>query len=97
MSDDPLLYHELANLWPIISAPEEYVGEAICWQEVLQHKQGPGRHHILELGVGAGLNPFHDCLPLAITDFLTVKAQHLNQSFQPCDRPDLTPSEFLES
>jgi len=58
--------------------------EAICWHEVLQHKLGPGRHHILELGVGAGLNLFHDCLPLAITDFLTVKAQHLNKSFQPC-------------
>jgi len=69
MSDDPRLYHELAYLWPIISAPEEYLREAICWHEVLQHKLGPGRHHILELGVGGGLNLFHDCLPLAITDF----------------------------
>jgi len=84
MSDDPRLYHELAYLWPIISAPEEYLREAICWHEVLQHKLRPGKHHILELRVGAGLNLFHDCLPLAITDFLTVKAQHLNQSFQPC-------------
>ena len=40
MSNDPRLYHELAYLWPIFSAPKEYAGEAISWREVLQDKLG---------------------------------------------------------
>lgn len=56
MSNHPRLYNELAYLWPIISPPGEYAGEADCWREVLQDKLGPGRHHILELGAGGGHN-----------------------------------------
>ncbi len=54
MSDDPRLYHELAYLWPIFSAPKEYAGEAICWREVLQNKLGPGTHHTL-VALDAGI------------------------------------------
>ncbi len=53
------MYHELAHLWTLISAPEEYAAEAACWREALRDKLGPGRHHILELGVGGGNNLSH--------------------------------------
>ena len=59
MSVHPRLYHELPYLWPIISAPEEYAGEAICWREVLEGELGLDRHHIHELGVGGGHNRIH--------------------------------------
>jgi SAM-dependent methyltransferase len=48
------LYHELAYLWPIISPPEEYTVEAWHLREILEDKLGPGRHRLLELGVGGG-------------------------------------------
>jgi len=53
------LYDELVHLWPLISAPEEYVREAQYWKDVLRAKLGPGRHEILELGVGGGHNLSH--------------------------------------
>ena len=59
MPNHPRLYNDLAYLWPIISPPGEYAGEAACWREVLQDQLGPGRHHILELGVGGGHNLSH--------------------------------------
>lgn len=48
------LYDEFAHLWPLISPPEEYPEEAWYWREALRDKLGPGRHEILELGVGGG-------------------------------------------
>ncbi len=48
------LYGDLAYLWPLMSPPEEYAEEADMWRAALQEKLGPGRHHILELGVGGG-------------------------------------------
>ena len=53
------LYHDLAYLWPIISPPAEYAAEAEYWRAALRDKLGPGRHHILELGVGGGHNLSH--------------------------------------
>ena len=53
------LYDEFAHLWPLISAPEEYANEARYWRDVLRTKLGPGRHEILELGVGGGHNLSH--------------------------------------
>ena len=50
------LYDEFAHLWPLISAPEEYAVEAQHWRDALREKLGPGRHEILELGVGGGHN-----------------------------------------
>jgi SAM-dependent methyltransferase len=59
--DIPLnrLYGDLSFLWPLVSAPEEYAEEAAHWRTVLHEKLGPGRHHILELGVGGGHNLSH--------------------------------------
>ena len=52
--DQPRLYNELAYLWPIISPPGEYAGEAAEWRRIIKGKLGPARHSILELGVGGG-------------------------------------------
>lgn len=53
------LYNDLAYLWPVISPPEEYAEEASRWRQVLRDKLGPGKHPILELGVGGGHNLYH--------------------------------------
>ncbi len=53
------MYHELAHLWPLISAPEDYAKEAGYWRDALRETLGPGRHRILELGVGGGHNLSH--------------------------------------
>ena len=53
------LYYELAYLWPIISPPEEYAEEAGHWHDAIRGKLGPGRHQLLELGVGGGHNLSH--------------------------------------
>ena len=53
------MYDEFAHLWPLISGPEGYAEEAAHWRNALREKLGPGRHEILELGVGGGSNLSH--------------------------------------
>ena len=53
------MYDEFAHLWTLISAPEDYAEEARYWRDALREKLGPGRHEILELGVGGGNNLSH--------------------------------------
>jgi len=53
------LYDDLARLWPLISPPEDYEEEAQFWRAALRAKLGPGRHQILELGVGGGHHLSH--------------------------------------
>ena len=48
------LYNDLAHLWPLLDPPEEYAEEASFWRQALREKLGPGRHNVLELGVGGG-------------------------------------------
>ena len=59
MVQDTLLYNRLAYLWPAISPPEEYAVEADDWRRALRNYLGPGRHRLLELGVGGGHNLSH--------------------------------------
>lgn len=61
------LYHDLADLWPLMSAPEDYAEEAAYWRLVLREMLGPGRHNILELGVGGGYNLCHLTAEFAAT------------------------------
>ena len=56
---DILLYDKLAYLWPVISPPEDYADEAVHWRDALRRYLGPGRHRLLELGVGGGHNLSH--------------------------------------
>ncbi len=53
------LYGDLAYLMPLLSPPQEYAAEAAHWKDILREKLGPGRHPILELGVGGGYNLSH--------------------------------------
>ncbi len=54
-----ILYDKLAYLWPVISPPEDYAEEAVHWREAIRKYLGPGRHRLLELGVGGGHNLSH--------------------------------------
>ena len=56
---DIILYDKLAYLWPVISPPEDYALEAVHWRQALRKRLGPGRHRLLELGVGGGHNLSH--------------------------------------
>ena len=69
MTDNPMagirLYNELAYLWSVISPAEDYAEEALYWLRAIGAKLGPGRHSLLELGVGGGhllshLTPHHE-------------------------------------
>jgi trans-aconitate methyltransferase len=53
------LYGDLTYLIPLLSPPEEYAEEATHWRSILREKLAPGRHPILELGVGGGHNLSH--------------------------------------
>ena len=53
------LYNDLAYLWPLLSPPADYAEEATHWRYVLHRELGPGKHEILELGVGGGHNLSH--------------------------------------
>lgn len=53
------LYGDLAYLMPVISPREDYAEEARFWRQLLREKLGEGRHPVLELGVGCGLNLSH--------------------------------------
>ena len=77
------LYYELAHLWPLISPPEEYADDAQHWYAALRQKLGPGRHRILELGVGGGHNLWHltpefDATAVDISEKMLALSMRLN-------------------
>src|ERR1700674_3401034 len=53
------LYGELADWWPIFSAPEEYRKEAAFFARALMSAGDPKPRRVLELGAGGGNNAFH--------------------------------------
>jgi trans-aconitate methyltransferase len=59
MNEQPRLYRDLAEWWPILSAPEDYVEEAAIYaRELLARARRPVRE-VLELGCGGGNNASH--------------------------------------
>ncbi|HCP24046.1 MAG: class I SAM-dependent methyltransferase [SAR202 cluster bacterium] len=77
------LYQDLAYLWPIISPPSEYESEAGHFRDIFQEKLGPGRHSLLELGVGGGHNLSHltadfDCTAIDLSPDMLALSQELN-------------------
>ena len=81
------LYYELAYLWPIISPPEEYAEEAGHWNDAIRGKLGPGRHQLLELGVGGGHNLSHltgqfECTAVDISPNMLALSKTLNRSVE---------------
>jgi SAM-dependent methyltransferase len=53
------LYGELADWWPIFSAPQEYRKEAAFFARALAGSGDPPPRRVLELGSGGGNNAFH--------------------------------------
>lgn len=53
------LYEDLADWWPLLSAPEDYAEEAAFYERVLSSACEPPPRHVLELGSGGGNNAFH--------------------------------------
>lgn len=84
---DILLYNELAYLWPVISPPEDYALEAVHWRQALRQRLGPGRHQLLELGVGGGHNLSHltddfDAAAVDISPKMLELSRRLNPSVE---------------
>ncbi len=53
------LYDELAQWWPLFSAPADYAEEAAFFARVLNDSCKPAPRTVLELGSGGGNNAFH--------------------------------------
>jgi SAM-dependent methyltransferase len=53
------LYEELAEWWPLFSAPEDYAEEAAFFARLLTDSCDPAPRTVLELGSGGGNNAFH--------------------------------------
>jgi SAM-dependent methyltransferase len=59
VNDLPRLYQDLAEWWPVLSAPEDYAEEAAFYRQAFeQHTRRPVRT-VLELGCGGGNNASH--------------------------------------
>jgi SAM-dependent methyltransferase len=77
------LYHDLSYLWPIVSPPEEYAEEAGQLREIILERLDPGRHSLLELGVGGGhllshLTPEFDATAVDISAEMLALSRGLN-------------------
>jgi hypothetical protein len=57
--DFPSLYQELADWWPVLSAPEDYEEEAQFYQDAIQSSCKKHPKTLLELGSGGGNNASH--------------------------------------
>jgi SAM-dependent methyltransferase len=55
----PKLYREYADWWPLLSAPEEYVGEATEYARLILGASNGQARTVLELGSGGGNNASH--------------------------------------
>ncbi|HKZ01946.1 MAG TPA: class I SAM-dependent methyltransferase [Pyrinomonadaceae bacterium] len=84
------LYSALADWWPLLSPPEDYVDEAEFFLRLFSEAELPPSPSLLELGSGGGSNAFHlkkhfaqmtltDLLPhmLAISRTLNPECEHL--------------------
>lgn len=57
--DLPRLYGELAEWWPLLSAPEEYADEAAEYRALIEDGARIPVREVLELGSGGGNNASH--------------------------------------
>jgi len=53
------IYRELADWWPMLSAPDDYREEAEFFQQLIEEAGGGSTRTILELGSGGGNNASH--------------------------------------
>lgn len=54
-----VMYEELADWWPLLSAPEDYAEEAALFVDLLREWSQGSPASVLELGSGGGNNAFH--------------------------------------
>jgi SAM-dependent methyltransferase len=59
VTDAPRLYADLADWWPLMSAPADYVEEAVFYRDALLHACTFEPRTLLELGCGGGNNASH--------------------------------------
>jgi SAM-dependent methyltransferase len=59
VEETPRLYRELAEWWPLLSAPEEYAEEAEEYRRLIENASGGEAREVLELGSGGGNNASH--------------------------------------
>jgi SAM-dependent methyltransferase len=57
--ETPALYDELADWWPLLSAPEDYAEEAEEYRRLIVEASGGEARTVLELGSGGGNNASH--------------------------------------
>lgn len=55
----PRLYRDLADWWPVLSAPEDYAEEAEFYRKVITSEAAVPPQTLLELGCGGGNNASH--------------------------------------
>jgi SAM-dependent methyltransferase len=59
MGETPALYEELADWWPLVSAPSEYAAEAAEYERLILSIADGDVITVLELGSGGGNNASH--------------------------------------
>jgi SAM-dependent methyltransferase len=59
VEDQPRLYRDLAQWWPLLSAPEDYADEANEYREIISETATIPVREVLELGSGGGNNASH--------------------------------------
>jgi len=59
MSRLPRLYRDLAEWWPVLSAPENYIDAAAIYAQELSARARRAVSEVLELGCGGGSNASH--------------------------------------
>jgi trans-aconitate methyltransferase len=58
-SEGPRLYSELADWYHLLTAPHEYVAEAVAYRDLIEETAQQPVKTILELGCGGGANASH--------------------------------------
>src|SRR4029450_3379119 len=59
VEETPRLYRDLAEWWPLLSAPEEYAEEAEEYRRLIDEASGGDAREVLALGSGGGNNASH--------------------------------------
>ena len=89
MSDEPRLYHELADWFHLLTAPADYAEEAETYRRLLAEACPQPIRSVLELGSGGGNNASHlkahfkmtlvDCSPaiLDVSRALNPECEHI--------------------
>ena len=84
------LYEQLADWWPLLSAPADYAEEAAFFARVLNDACRPAPHTVLELGSGGGNNALYlkSKFEMTLVDLspqMLAVSQSLNPECEHCE------------